>query len=80
MAKKQKRLGLKHHIKHKSRLTLLLATKILLAFVCFYIAFAIFSYAQEIIGTVLALAASMVVLFVLYLFFLIRVLRLFKFR
>jgi len=74
MAKRKR--SLREHIHHKSRLSFLLITKIVLAFACFYIAFAIFSSIQGVFGNILAGAISLAVLFCLYLFILIRILKL----
>jgi len=78
MAKRKR--SLREHIHHKSRLSFLLITKFVLAFVCFYLAFAIFSSIKGVFGNILAAALSLAVLFVLYLFILIRILKLFEFR
>jgi len=69
-----------YHIHHKSHLAFLFMTKIVLAFVCFYLAFAIFSSVQGALGNILAAALSLAVLFSIYLFILIRILKLFEFR
>ncbi|MBS3086123.1 hypothetical protein J4422_00275 [Candidatus Pacearchaeota archaeon] len=78
--KKGSKRGIKYHITHKSRLTSLLAIKILLAFLCFGLGIIAYFFINGIFNQVISLILSFVVAIVLYLFLFLRVLNQFKFQ
>jgi hypothetical protein len=83
--KKKKRVvsserGIKYHIKHKSKLTSLLIIKILLMFFSFGIGVLIFSFINGALGQILSAILSFAIACLLYLFLIIKVLNLMKFK
>lgn len=79
MAKQNKR-NFKEHVKHKSKLSLLVLIKIVLALICFYVATKIFSYTQGSLGTLLAGLIAILVSILLYLIIIIKIVKLLKFK
>ena len=76
---KKKKRGFKHHIKHKSKLSLFLITKILLLVVCFMVGILIVTSLESIINEIVALIIGFTFMILLYLFLVIKILPLFKF-
>ena len=72
--------GVRYHIHHKSRLGFLLIVKVVLAFICFTAAAWVFSYVQQDFGLLPAAIVAIAVMFLLYLFILVKVLNLFEFQ
>ncbi len=84
MAKKR---GLRHHIIHKGRLSLLLILKIFLVFFSFFVVMAILTsfspltdLGQASFFNIIMLVIGLAVVSALYLFLIIRVLKLLKFK
>lgn len=75
-----KRKGLKHHLIHKSRLGLLLIIKIILAFVCFFLGGYVGLLLKDVFGEVFTWLIIFPLIFVLYLFIVIKILHLLKFE
>ena len=71
--------GLKHHIKHKSRLATLLLIKVLLSFMCLGLGLIAYLFIKEIFSQTISLVLSLVVAVALYLFLFLKVLNQFKF-
>jgi len=79
--------GLKHHIIHKSRLTLLLVLKVLLIFLSFFAVMAIMSlfspwanFNQVSFLNITMWVIGLAIAILLYLFLIVRVLNLLKFK
>ena len=75
----KKRKSIRHHIKHKSKLTLLLIVKIFLAFLSLIVGRAIVLFFEDFFGLFLALVVGFALMFILYLFLITKILPLFKF-
>jgi hypothetical protein len=85
MAKRGK--GIKHHIIHKSKLSLLLLLKILFAFLSFFLVMAALSIispwaniGQLSISSIIIWGISLTIIIILYLVMVIRMLRILKLR
>jgi len=81
MAKKKKtpREKIKYHIKHKSKLLLLLIVKILLVLISIFVLWVVYSLLKNFLGIVPVLIISFAIASLVYLFLIIKVLNLFKF-
>ena len=77
--KKGSKRGIKYHIAHKSRLTSLLAIKILLAFLCLGLGMIVYFFINRVFSQTISLILSFVVAIVLYLFLFLKVLNQFRF-
>jgi len=90
MAKKRRQTAkrdLKHHIAHKSRLTLLLALKIFLILLSFFVVMALWSFfspwtnfTELTFLNIFTWAIGLAIAILLYLFLVIKVLNLLKFK
>ncbi|MEK6840818.1 MAG: hypothetical protein AABX79_02600 [Nanoarchaeota archaeon] len=86
MPKKTEVKGLKHHIIHKSRLTLLLVLKVSLILISFFIVMRILSFFSPWVSfneitplNILMWAIGLAIAILLYLFLIVRVLDILKF-
>ena len=70
---------IKHHIKHKSKLTAFLLFKLILALVCVLVGLGIISLFSPYLGNWISFFFALVFAVVLYLLFVIKILPLFKF-